>query len=52
MGWTGIRKALLAVLSGGMLLQAAGGCQETLGPIVSEVASSLILNILLSGLGT
>ena len=52
MGWTGIRKALMVVLSGGMLLQTTASCQETLGPVISEVASSLILNILLSGIGT
>ena len=43
----GIFKALLFVLSGGVLLQATGGCQETLAPIISDIASSLILNIIM-----
>ena len=48
---SGICKALFFVLSGGLLLQATGGCQQTLAPIISDIASSLILNIILGGLG-
>jgi len=45
-----ICKTLLFVLSGGVLLQATGGCQETLAPIVADIASSLVLNIILGAL--
>ena len=46
-----IFKALCFVLSGGIMLQATtGGCQEVLAPIVSDIVSSLIINILTSGL--
>lgn len=50
--WYHIRRALLVVLTGGMLLQTAAGCQEVIAPLVANLISSLVLNALLGGLGT
>ena len=47
---SGMFKALMFVLSGGVLLQATAGCQETLAPIIADIASSLVLNIVLGAL--
>lgn len=50
MGWTRLRKAMLIVLSGGLLLQGLGGCGTTLAPLIANVVGSLVLNAVLGGL--
>jgi len=52
MAWARIRKFAFVALTGGMLLQTTTGCQELLGSLAAEVATSILLNALLGGLTT
>ncbi len=46
------RKLLMAGLCGGVLLQTTTSCQDTLAPLVANLAASVILEVLLGGLAT
>lgn len=50
MSMSGWKKVGLMVLSGSVLLQAQG-CSSTLEPIITNLVSSLLLNLVLGGLG-
>jgi hypothetical protein len=46
-------KILALVVTGGAILQTTtASCQETLGPLVAELAVSLVLQALLGGFAT
>ncbi len=50
--WYRLRQAGLVVLAGGMLLQTTTTCQDILAPLIANLLSSLVLNVLLGGLTT
>lgn len=52
MGLNRYRAFLLAMLSGGMLLQTTASCEETIAPALANLAVSAALEILLGGLAT
>ena len=45
-------KTLAILLAGGALLQTTSSCQELVAPLITNVATSLILEVLLGGLAT
>lgn len=52
MGLYRIRAFLLAILSGGMLLQTTASCEETFASALANLAISAAMEILLGGLAT
>ncbi len=50
--WYRLRQAGLVILAGGLLLQTTAGCQDLIAPLIANLLSSLVLNLLLGGLTT
>ncbi len=43
-------RMLAMLMTGGMVLQATAGCQETLAPILAELAASVVSSFVLAAL--
>jgi hypothetical protein len=50
MNWSRISKTMTMILAGGALLQTTTSCEETIGPLVANLVTSLVLEALLGGL--
>lgn len=52
MVWNRTRKILMVLAGGGLLLQGATSCQDSIISLATEIGGSIILQALLGGLAT